>query len=59
MHVNNLVPTSTTGEDVLWLLVFNCVIGRLLCVRSRRLKVDISLPTFEKEISAMNTNFRA
>ena len=57
MHVNNLVSTSTVGEDVLWLFGFNCVIERLLCVQSRRLKANISLATCEEEISSMNTNF--
>ena len=52
MHVNNPVSTSAIGEDVLWLFGFNRVIGRLLCVQSRRLKANISLPTCKKEISA-------
>ena len=59
MHVNNLILASTICEDVLWLFGFNFIIGRLLFVQSRRLKANISLPTYEKEISAMNANFGA
>ena len=59
MHINNLVLTSTIGEDVLWLFGFNFIIGKFLFVQSRRLEANISLPTYEKEISAMNTNFGA
>ena len=59
MHINNLVPTSTVSEDVRWLFGFNCITGRLPRVQNRRLKANISLPTFAKEISAINTNFEA
>ena len=59
MHVNNLVPTSRIGEDILWLFGLNCVNGRPLCVQSRRLKANMNFPTCKQEISAVNTNLRA
>ena len=49
MHVNNLLPTSMVGEDVHWPFGFNCVLRRLLCVQSIRLKGNINLPTPENE----------
>lgn len=45
MYVNNLLPTSRVGEDVHWPFEFNCVLRRLLCVQSIRLKGNINFPT--------------
>ena len=52
MHVNNLLPMSMVAEDVHWLLGFNCLIRRLLCVQSIRLKANIyirDLPHLKSE----------